>query len=80
MLVVVGITCFLHAFGSCRWRDIVVKTSTNPNYHRPLHHFNIEAETLVDGVRFPPNAGLELEHLRLVEDKTVLQNKHTIHQ
>lgn len=41
--------------------------------HRPLHHFNIKAETLVNGVGFPPNAGLEFEHLRLVQDETVLE-------
>lgn len=44
--------------------------------HRPLHHFNIKAETLVNWVSFPPNAGLQLEHLRLVQDKTVLKITH----
>ena len=41
--------------------------------HRPLHHFNIKAETLVNGVSFPPNAGLEFEHFRLVQDETILE-------
>lgn len=47
--------------------------------HRPLHHFDIKAETLVDGVCFPPDARLEFEHLWLVQHKTILKQKHHIH-
>lgn len=42
-------------------------------YHGPPSHFNVKAETLVDGVRLPPNAGLELENLWLTRDKAILK-------
>lgn len=40
--------------------------------HGPLHHFDIKAEALVNGVCFPPNAGLELESLWLIQDEAIL--------
>lgn len=52
---------------------------TDDSDHRPLHHFDIKAEALIDGVRFPPNARLELKHLRLVHDHAILKiNKQDI--
>lgn len=42
--------------------------------HQPLHHLDVKAEALVDGVGLPPNAGLEFEHLSLVHDEAVLEN------
>lgn len=45
--------------------------------YRPLHHFNIKAESFVDGVCFPPNAGFEFEHLWLVQDKSILKHINT---
>lgn len=45
--------------------------------HRPLHHFDIKAEALIDGVGFPPNTGLELEHLWLIQDEAILKDEHT---
>lgn len=48
---------------------------TRGGSHKPLHHLDVKAETLVDGVGFPPNAGLEFKHLRLVEDEAVLKRR-----
>lgn len=42
------------------------KADRDTHTHTPLHHFNVEAEALVNGIGFPSNAGLELEHLWLV--------------
>lgn len=41
--------------------------------HQPLHHLDVEAKALVDGVGLPPDAGLQFEHLGLVHDKAVLE-------
>lgn len=53
--------------------------------YEPLGHFHVEAETLVDGVGFPPDAGFELEQLRLVRYEAVLKigpsiSKHPLMQ
>lgn len=76
---------FFFLFGSRWWlRQYIIHSACvfslwklldifRDTYHRPLCHFNIKAETLVDGVRFSPNAGLELEHLWLIYDKTILK-------
>lgn len=46
--------------------------------HQPLHHLDVEAEALVDGVGLPPDAGLELEHLGLVHDEAVLKRRAAV--
>lgn len=46
--------------------------------HQPLHHLDVEAEALVDGVGLPPDAGLEFEHLGLVQDEAVLRRRAAI--
>lgn len=46
--------------------------------HQPLHHLDVEAEALVDGVGLPPDAGLEFEHLGLVQDEAVLRRRAAV--
>lgn len=45
--------------------------------YKPFHHFDVKAEALVNRVCPPPNAGLELEHLRRTHHQTVLSTEST---
>ena len=49
------------------------------NDDRPLHHFDVETETLVDGVGLPSDTGLQLEHLRWTHHQTILEHNRGIH-
>lgn len=54
--------------------SLLVSVQAAALVHQPLHHLDVEAEALVDGVGLPPNAGLEFEHLGLVHDEAILKN------
>lgn len=55
-----------------------VAAAAAAHVHQPLHHLDVEAEALVDGVGLPPDAGLELEHLGLVHDEAVLKRRAAV--
>lgn len=63
------------------WKELRKKKSavicrSKESENKPFHHFNIKAESLVDGVCPSPDTRLELEHFRWTQNQSILHKVH----